>query len=128
MTEEFNFEEFEKHIPVFTNLLKIQMQTRMFNPVAPNFDVEVTIIDRGRGYGKQINVTTSNIAEHMNFNMFESVRIINFGGDVIQSEPNMYWLPIDWRWESKGGGSNGTRAFTLHINDKGEILKVREEV
>jgi hypothetical protein len=123
--KEFDFDKFEKHIPEFTARLKEQMQTRLFNPIAPNFEVEVNVYDQGRGYGKRISVETSDIAEHMNFSVFATMGLHNFGGNVVKDGP-LYWLPIDWRWSSKDGGSNGTTAFTVFINDKGEITKVRD--
>jgi len=122
----FDFDKFEKNLPEFTARLKEQMQTRCFSPIAPNFEVEVNVFDRGRGYGKQIRVETSDFAKHMNFNMFAKVRLHNFGGDVVKDEDNLYWLPINWRWESAGGGSNGTSAFTVYVNDDGEIVRVRD--
>lgn len=124
--KEFDFDKFEKHIPEFTARLKEQMQTRLFNPIAPAFEVTVNVYDQGRGYGKRIAVETTDIAEHMNFKMFEKVYLHNFGGDALNDEPNTYWLPIDWRWEHVGGGSNGCRAFVMYLNDRGEILKVRD--
>ncbi len=123
--EEFDFDKFEKHIPEFTARLKEQLQTRMFSPIAPDFEVEVNIYTRGRGYGKQISVTTSDLAGHMNFKMFADVRFHNFGGSAMKDGP-LYWLPIDWSWRHTDGGSNGTRAFCLYVNDSGEIDKVRD--
>ena len=124
--KDFDFEKFEKIADVFAETLKTQMQTRMFNPLAPSFDVTVSVFDKGRGFGKAISVETSDIAKHMNFNMFAAVKLHNFGGGVMKHEPEKFWLPIDWRWEHKDGGSNGAHAFTLIINDAGEILEVRE--
>jgi hypothetical protein len=123
---EFDFDKFEKHIPEFTRRLKEQMQTRLFNPIAPDFKVEVNVFEQSRGHGKRISVETSDIAEHMNFNMFAEVRLHNFGGGVCKDKTDLFWLPIDWRWESEGGGSNGTTAFTVFVNDSGEIVKVRD--
>ena len=123
---EFDFDKFEKNIPAFTARLKEQMQTRLFNPIAPDFEVEVNVYEQGRGYGKRISVETSDIAGPMNFKMFATVKLHNFGGGVTKDAP-LYWLPIDWRWGSFGGGGNGTTAFTLFINDSGEITKVRGE-
>lgn len=122
---DFDFDKFEKNIPKFVLQLKTQMQTRCFNPVAPDFDVEVSVFDKGRGYGKGISVETTDIAKHMNFNMFGTVRLVNFGGgDMTQTDS--FWLPIDWRWESKGGGSNGTRAFVCYVSDDGNITAIRD--
>ena len=123
--EEFDFDKFEKHIPEFTARLKEQMQTRLFNPIAPDFEVEVSVYDQGRGYGKRIKVATSDIAEHMNFAIFASVGLHDFGGNVVKDE-SLYWLPIDWTWSHKDGGSNGTTAFTVYLNDEGEITRVRD--
>ena len=124
--EEFDFDKFEKHIPEFTARLKEQMQTRLFNPIAPNFEVEVNVYDQGRGYGKRITVVTTDIAEHMNFKMFGEVGLHNFGGNALKDDPHTYWLPIDWRWQNVDGGSNGTSAFTLYVNDSGEIVRIRD--
>lgn len=124
--EEFDFDKFEKHIPEFTARLKEQMQTRLFNPIAPDFEVEVSVYDQGRGYGKRIAVTTTDIAEHMNFKMFGEVGLHNFGGSTLKDEAHKYWLPIDWRWQNIDGGGNGTRAFTVFLTDNGEITKVRD--
>ena len=124
--KEFDFDKFEKHIPEFTARLKEQMQTRLFNPISPDFEVEVNVYEQGRGYGKRIAVETTDIAEHMNFKMFAAVYLHNFGGGACKDTPDTYWLPIDWRWESKGGGGNGTTAFTVFVNDSGEITKVRD--
>lgn len=123
---EFDFEKFEKVADVFAEKLKTQMQTRLFFPVSPAFEVKVGVFDKGRGWGKGISVETTDIVKHMNFNMFAKVWLHNFGGGVMKDEPEKFWLPIDWRFENKDGGSNGTHAFGLIINDAGEILEVRE--
>lgn len=122
---EFDFDKFEKNIPEFEARLKEQMQTRLFNPIAPDFDVEVSVYDQGRGYGKRIKVATSDLAKHMNFNMFATVGLHAFGGNVVKDETS-YWLPIDWTWSHKDGGSNGASAFTVYVNDDGEIIRVRD--
>jgi hypothetical protein len=124
--KEFDFDKFEKHIPEFTARLKEQMQTRLFNPIAPDFEVTVSVYDQGRGYGKRIAVETTDIVERMNFKMFDEMRLHNFGGNAVKNS-RKYWLPIDWRWQNFGGGGNGTTAFTVYLNDSGEITKVRDE-
>jgi len=123
---DFDFDKFEKNIPKFVLQLKTQIQTRCFNPIAPDFDVEVSVFDKGRGYGKGIAIETTDIAEHMNFKMFGKVWLHNFGGSVLKEVPDSFWLPINWRWESKGGGSNGTDAFTCYVNDAGNITAIRD--
>jgi len=122
---EFDFEKLEKNLDVLAQGLKIQMQTRLFHPIAPPFDVDVRLFDKGRGYGKAISVETNDIAEYQNFKMFEKIFIHNFGGSILKGEP-LYWLPIDWRWVHKEGGGNGTRAFTCYVNDDGKIVEVKE--
>ena len=124
--KEFNFDKFEKHLPEFTARLKEQMQTRCFNPIAPDFEVEVNVFEQGRGYGKRISVLTTDITKHMNFNMFAEIRLHNFGGSVSGDGDSLYWLPIDWRYEHKSGGSNGCQAFIVMVNDDGEIVEVRD--
>lgn len=124
--EPFNFEEFERNIPKFADLLKAQMQRRLFTAPAPDFEVKVQVFDNGKGYGKRISVETSDIAEHMNFSMFGEVSIHDFGGGTMKTDP-WYWLPIDWQWSNKGnGGSNGTRAFTCYVSDSGGIVKIND--
>jgi hypothetical protein len=120
----FDFEKFEKNTDKLARSLKLQMQTRLFHPIAPDFEVEVSVYDRGRGYGKTIAVETTDISEHQNFKMFAKVYLHNFGGSAMKDDC-LYWLPIDWRWESIDGGSNGTRAFTCYVNDDGEIVEVK---
>lgn len=120
----FDFEKLERNIDYLARNLKMQMQTRLFNPIAPDFELEVTVVEKSRGYGKAISVETTDIAKHQNFQMFAKVRLHNFGGSVMEDD-DLYWLPIDWRWESKDGGSNGTRAFTCYVNSAGEIVEVR---
>ena len=123
---EFDFDKFEKNIPAFTARLKEQMQTRLFNPIAPDFEVEVNVFKRGRGSDKRISVTTSDLAENMNFKMFATVGLHDFGGSVCKDQTDLFWLPIDWTWGHFDGGSNGTTAFTVFVNDSGEITKVRD--
>ena len=121
---DFDFDNFEKNAKAFAMTLKTHMQTRLFHPIAPDFDVRVYTFDKGRGYGKGIAVETTDIAEHMNFKMFGKVKLHNFGGSLMKDTPDLFWLPIDWRWESIEGGSNGTRAFTVYVNDSGEVKKI----
>ena len=125
--KEFDFDKFEKHIPEFTGKLKEQLQTRLFHPIAPAFEIEINVFERGRGHGKFIAVESSDIAEHMNFKMFEKVRFHNFGGGSID-QTNEFWLSVNWRWEHVGGGSNGANALRLRITDEGEILEVRDNI
>ena len=122
---EFDFDKLEKNRFKLAKTLKLQMQTRLFDPVSPDFDVVVDVFDQGRGYGKKISVETSDIAERMNFKMFAEVKLHNFGGGLI-NDSNQYWLPIDWRWSHKDGGSNGTRAFTCYVTDDGELSAVTD--
>lgn len=119
----FNFEKFEQNIPKFASLLKTQMQTRLFHPIAPDFDVKVAIVT-GNWEKKYIEVETTGLAKHMNFHMFEEVWLHNFGGNLI-GKTNRYWLPINWGWTSISGGSNGTQAFTCYVSDAGEIVEVK---
>ena len=119
--DNFDFKKFEQNIPKFANLLKTQMQTRLFHPIAPDFDVKVAVVTR-KWKEKKIDVETTGLAKHMNFHMFAEVWLHNFGGGVLK-ESDHYWLPIDWRWTSTNGGGNGTTAFTCYVNDNGEIVK-----
>jgi hypothetical protein len=122
---EFNFDDFERIKDEFAETIKVQMQTRCFNPLAPSFDVEVNVYDQCRGYGKRIDVRTSDIASHMNFTMFEEICLADFGGGVMKGESDdLYWLPINWGYQHKGGGGNSCEAFTVYFNDSGEIVKV----
>ena len=125
MATEFDFDKFEKHIPAFTGKLKEQLQTRLFHPIAPGFDLTIAVHERGRGHGKFIAVESSDFAKHQNFLMFEKIFFHNFGGGAID-QMNEFWLDISWRWEHVGGGSNGSNALRLRINDEGEILEVHE--
>jgi hypothetical protein len=122
----FNFDKFEKIKDRFAETLKVQMQTRCFNQMAPSFDVTVDIHGRYRGNGKKIEVVTSDLTERMNFNMFEEICLVDFGGNVMTGEnDDLYWMPIYWSYQNKSGGGNGCEAFTVYFNDSGEIKQVR---
>jgi len=123
----FDFEKFEGNTDKLARGLKMQMQTRLFHPVSPDFTVTVEVHEVGKWKTKKVEVQTSDIGHHQNFKMFDSVYLHNFGGNPLEDSPDgLYWLPIDWRWTSKSGGGNGTSAFTCYINDDGEIVKVKE--
>jgi hypothetical protein len=121
----FNFLEFEKHKHEFANRLTEVCQKELFKGRAPNFNFVIGVKEQGRGWGSKIEVETNDFAKHMNCKMFDTLRLHNFGGGVV-SDSDDYWLPIDWRYGHFDGGSNGTRAITIHLNDRGEITGVKQ--
>lgn len=123
----FDFNKFEKIKDEFAETIKVQMQTRCFNPLAPSFDVEVGIYKLGRGYGKRITVETTDISKHMNFSIFKGIKLSDFGGGVQRlAEGDIYRMPVNWSYQHHGGGGNSCEAFTVYFNDAGEITRVRE--
>ena len=122
----FNFERFEQHKHEFAQNLTRVCKLKLFVLVdPPEFNFVLRVKEQHGGWENKIEVETNDFVDHMNFKMFDAIYLHNFGGGVVSGSDD-YWLPIDWRYNHFDGGSNGTRALTIHLNDSGEITEVKQ--
>lgn len=59
--------------------------------------------------------------------VFERLIVHNYGGSIDSTEPGMYWVPVDFYWNFKHGGSNGTHLLTAYYNESNETWRFEYE-
>jgi len=96
--------------------------------------LEITV-DRARGGREFLVVESQELVNYAYPKMFKSLKITNFGGGWTKEcspefvgECDIFYLPMKYRYEHFGIGSNGSNVCIFWIDAEGNITDWRNEL